>query len=73
MKAIYASKLYKTSTRKNKIHAAIQNPVNAELVSQLAKYLDEEYQSPEYLGQGEESAPTQNSLPDELDPGAGDD
>lgn len=74
MKAIYASKLYKTSTRKNKIHAAIQNPVNAELVSQLAKYLDEEYQTPEYLdGTQREAGQSEASMPSELDPGAGDD
>lgn len=44
MKAIFACKLYKSSKRKDKINAAIQNPVNSELVSQLAEYLDEEYQ-----------------------------
>lgn len=75
MKAIYASKLYKTSTRKDKIHAAIANPVNADLVSQLAKYLDEEYQTPEYLGGDPEadSSESSSSIPSELDPGAGDD
>lgn len=49
MKAIYASKLYKASPRKEKIRAALENPVNAELVTQLAEYLDEEYQQPQYL------------------------
>lgn len=43
MKAIYACKLYKTSTRKAKIKAALTNPLNAELVTQLSSYLDEEY------------------------------
>lgn len=43
MKAIFASKLYKASPRKDKIKAALNNPVNAELVGQLAEYLDEEY------------------------------
>ena len=41
MKAIFASKLYKTSTRKNKIASALQNPINTELVLQLNSYLDE--------------------------------
>lgn len=43
MKAIYASKLYRSSKRKSKIQAALQNPVNMELVKQLSEYLDEEY------------------------------
>lgn len=47
MKSIYASKLYKSSTRKDKIKAAIENPINAELVAQLAEYLDEDYQQPD--------------------------
>ena len=41
MNAIFASKLYKTSTRKNKIASALQNPINTELVKQLKSYLDE--------------------------------
>lgn len=43
MKAIFASKLYKASPRKDKIKAALNNPINSELVGQLAEYLDEEY------------------------------
>lgn len=43
MKAIFASKLYKASPRKEKIKAALKNPINSELVGQLANYLDEEY------------------------------
>lgn len=43
MKAIFACKLYKASKRKDKIQAALQNPVNAELVKQLDEYLGEEY------------------------------
>lgn len=43
MKAIFASKLYKASPRKDKIKAALNNPVNEELVGQLAEYLDEDY------------------------------
>ena len=41
MNAIFASKLYKSSNRKQKIVAAIQNSVNAELVQQLREYLAE--------------------------------
>lgn len=51
MKAIFASKLYRTSSRRSELTAAIDNPVNAELVMQLRKYLDPEYQKPEYFGQ----------------------
>jgi hypothetical protein len=39
---IYSSKIYLTSNRKDKIHAAIQNPLNLELVQQVADYLDDE-------------------------------
>lgn len=42
MKAIYASKLYKSSPRKAKIVAAIKDPINAELVRQLREYLDDD-------------------------------
>ena len=50
MKAIYASKMYKSSKRKEKIRAALSNPVNAELVQQLREYLDDEYLTTEYFG-----------------------
>lgn len=49
LNAIYASKLYRSSPRKDKIEAAFDNPINAELVGQLATALDEQYQTPEYL------------------------
>lgn len=49
MKAIYSSKLYKASTRKSVISAALTDPVNSELVMQLAEALDEEYQTPQNL------------------------
>ena len=42
LQRIYASKLYVTSTRKDRIHAAIQDPINTELVQQLAEYLDDD-------------------------------
>lgn len=43
MKKIYASKLFKASTRKAKIQAAMENFVNTELITQLEEYLDDEY------------------------------
>lgn len=39
---IYSSKLYLTSNRQDKIHAAIQDPINLELVQQVAAYLDDD-------------------------------
>lgn len=39
---IYSSKLYLTSSRKDRIHAAIQDPINLELVQQVAAYLDDD-------------------------------
>lgn len=39
---IYSSKLYLTSNRRDKIHAAINDPQNVELVQQLAEYLDDD-------------------------------
>lgn len=44
MDAVFASKLYRVSTRKDKIRAALVDPINQELVSQLRDYLDPEYQ-----------------------------
>lgn len=41
MNAIFASKLYKISSRKDKLQAAISNPINAELVKQLNSYIEE--------------------------------
>lgn len=40
MKIIYSSKLYKASSRKDKIRANINNPINVELVQQIADYVD---------------------------------
>lgn len=51
MDAIFGSKLYKTSSRKAEITAAIKDPINMELVKQLRRYLDPEYLKPEYLGE----------------------
>lgn len=38
VEAIYASKLYKSSRNKDRINAAIADPINKELVQQLARY-----------------------------------
>ena len=45
LQRIYSSKLYVTSSRKDKIHAAIQDPINVELVQQLEEYLSDEAKS----------------------------
>lgn len=70
MKAILSSKLYKISSRKEKIEAALQNPVNLELVQQLDEYLDypedveeemdvdETDKSPEIISIHEDSEPS---------------
>lgn len=42
LQRIYSSKLYVTSTRKDKIHAAMQDPLNVELVQQIEDYLGDE-------------------------------
>lgn len=49
MKQLYACKMYKSSTRKSKIQAALSNPVNQPLVTQLRSYLDDEYRKEEIL------------------------
>ena len=40
--AIFASKMYKASKHKDKIKAALANPINTELVLQLNEYLNED-------------------------------
>lgn len=42
MKAIFASKLYAASSRKDHIRAALSDPMNKELVQQLRSYLSDE-------------------------------
>lgn len=42
MKAIFASKLYQASPRKDRIQAQLNSPINSELVRQLSEYLDED-------------------------------
>ena len=43
MEQIFASKLFRCSTRQDKIRAAMSNPINAPLIEQLKSYLDDEY------------------------------
>lgn len=67
MKSIFASKLYKSSSRKERIQAALAAPGNLGLVQQLAESLDEEYQTPENLGVPEQ--PEDSLIVDEeIDP-----
>ena len=49
MNAIYASKLYLGSTDRAHIRSALANPVNVELVQQLRRYIDDDYQGDEYF------------------------
>lgn len=42
MASIFASKLYASSKRKNKIHSSISDPTNQALVQQLSSYLGED-------------------------------
>ena len=56
MKSIYASKLYRSSKRKDKIAAALFNSSNSGLVQQLADSLDEEYRKKDLLDPEDGSA-----------------
>lgn len=74
MKAIYASKIYKSSRRKANIVAAMQNPSNSKLLIQLGSYLDEEYRTSKNLGIEEPEAENVDAdIPEELNPGLDDD
>lgn len=42
-KAVMASKLFQSSTRKQKILAAMESPINQELLTQLEEYIGDEY------------------------------
>lgn len=54
LKSIYACKMYRYSKHKDKIHSAISNPLNAELVQQLSKYVD--FDEPEAVSQTDTTA-----------------
>lgn len=41
--AVFSSKLFQASSRKDKIIAAMENPINAELIKQLDEYIGDEY------------------------------
>lgn len=66
LQRIYSSKLYVTSNRKDRIHASINSPINAELVRQLSDYLDDEAKSElSYAIKQEKSSNTpQSSAPE---------
>ena len=64
IKAIYSCKLYKASSRKDRIQAALAASGNMALVTQLAESLDEEYKTPENLGK---AAPKADSKPEDAD------
>lgn len=59
--AIFASKLYKSSTNQYKIRAALDNPVNSELVKQLDEYIGEEYKSNKHLQDSDDFDDNENS------------
>ena len=67
MADILASKLYVASPRKAKILAAIQDPVNQELVQQMRNYLDEDFISPEYLTKQDSNTETNQGVPEDSD------
>lgn len=56
--AIFASKLYKSSRRKDKIKAAFSDPLNAELVEQIDSYVSPEYRG--YTESGETQEPSES-------------
>lgn len=69
MKSIYACKLYKSSKHKDKIHAALEDVTNVELVKQLEEYLDDEYKPLTKIG---DDAPDDSSV-EEVDKSESDD
>lgn len=58
--AIFASKLYQVSSRKDRIHSAYMNPLNAELVQQIDSYVSPKYRK---LLDEEESQVDENMNP----------
>lgn len=49
---IFASKLFKSSSRQDQIRSAVTNPINAELVKQITSYVDP--QDKKYTEQGQD-------------------
>lgn len=68
--AIMASKLFRSSTRKADILAAIDDPINVELVEQLDEYIGDEYKDL-LKPQREETKPKESEETTELDEGTG--
>lgn len=66
MESIYSSKLYKASTRKDRIQAALLSPGNQGLVQQLAKDLGEEYKTKQNLGIDDKEVPAEPEDPNSL-------
>lgn len=67
--AIFASKLYQSSSRKDRIHSAYMNPLNAELVQQIDSYVSPKYQK---LLEPEEQEPTDSQNLDTANTGEDD-
>lgn len=61
MDAIFSSKLYKASPRKERIQAALSSLGNVGLVQQLAENLDSEYRTAENLGLEKKVEPNEES------------
>ena len=64
MKSIYACKLYRVSSRKSNIVAAMENPINKELVEQISSYLDDEYEEKLHEAQQQRANDLSQSLSD---------
>lgn len=71
LQRIYSSKLYVTSTRKDKIHAAIQDPINSELIQQLSDYLDDDAKAELDYAINKETAEEVEVVPENTDMGSG--
>ena len=67
LQRIYSSKLYVTSTRKDKIHAAMQDPINAELIQQLEEYLSDDAKAELKQAQAQEEAKTEQAAEQSAD------
>lgn len=62
---IFASKLFKSSSRQDKIRAAANDPINVELVKQISNYIDPEYQDELKQAKMEEDMKDPESVKDE--------
>lgn len=68
-KAVMASKLFQSSTRKQKILAAMESPINQELLMQLEEYVGDEYKEllnpPKPVEDAPQTAPEADAPTDE--------